>query len=236
MQNGAERTHTVAVGEFEGPLGLLLELVERNRLEVTAISVAQITESYLERIRALGDQPPEELSEFLQLGARLLYIKSLALLPAESQTEQGEELTRLSLELEEYRRMQTAARELSRRSSVAESWHRGSTERLEPHELPPPTIDLEQLAAAFSRALRRSEPVRATGIIREHVSLEEMTTRLNERLKNSSFDLKELLDSCRDRAEIIVAFLALLEQIRVGAVRVTQDGQFTPIIVGSVRA
>lgn len=236
MQNGAERTHTVAVGEFEGPLGLLLELVERNRLEVTGISVAQITESYLERIRALGDRPPEEISEFLGLGARLLYIKSLALLPAESQTEQGEEISRLSLELEEYRRMQTAARELSKRSSVAESWHRGATERLEPHELPPPKIDLEQLADAFSRALLRSEPARAVGVIREHVSLEEMTTRLKEQLKHSTFDLRDFLASCRDHAEIIVAFLALLEQIRAGSVRVTQDGQFAPIIVENVRA
>src|SRR6266576_329653 len=109
-------THTVAVGEFEGPLGVLLELVERNRLEVTAISVSQITEDYLDRIKQLGDRPPEELADFLQLGARLLYIKSLALLPADSAAEQGEELTQLSLELEEYRRIQLAARELARRT------------------------------------------------------------------------------------------------------------------------
>jgi segregation and condensation protein A len=221
-------THTVAVGEFEGPLGVLLELVERNRLEVTAISVAQITEDFLDRIGGLEDRPPEELADFLQLGARLLYIKSLALLPADSRQEQGEELARLSLELEEYRLMQTAASGLAR-LAADRSWHRQMTERLESHELPPPKLALEQLADAFTKALAHSEPVREVGIVREHVTLEEMTRRIRDRLGHGPFDLGVLLEECRGQHELIVAFLALLELVRAGVVRARQDGQFAGI-------
>jgi segregation and condensation protein A len=223
-------THTVAVGEFEGPLGILLDLVERGRLEVTAISVADITAGYLERIKALDNHSPEELSEFLQLGARLLYIKSLALLPQESAAEQDEEIRQLNLELEEYHRMQVAARELARRGP-AHTWQRGTTERLAPNELPLPTIELPQLAEAFTRALRRMEPAPKTGVIRPHLSLETVVQRLRHRLESGSYNLQQLLDDCRDRLEVIVTFLALLELVRDGQARVVQAGQFDPITV-----
>ncbi|HEY2004671.1 MAG TPA: ScpA family protein [Candidatus Saccharimonadia bacterium] len=223
-------THTVAVGEFEGPLGILLDLVERGRLEVTAISVAEITENYLGRIKQLGPSSPEALSEFLQLGARLLYIKSLALLPQPASEEQTEELRQLNLELEEYSRLQAAARELARRGSLR-SWHRTATDTLPPQELPLPKIELSQLAEAFTRALKRLEPERSVGVIQHHVSLETVSHRIREHLGRGSFDLQSLLDNCHDRLEAIVTFLALLELIREGAAQVTQANQFAPINV-----
>jgi segregation and condensation protein A len=223
-------THTVAVEQFEGPLGILLDLVEKGRLEVTSISVAHITADYLERIKQLGDRSPEELAEFVQLGARLLYIKSLALLPQSSETEQGEELRQLNMELAEYRRMQAAARELARRTS-ARSFQRTATERLAASDLPLPSLELTELSAAFTRALKRMEPAPARGVIKSHVSIETVTANLKRRLKDGRFDLQELLDACRDRYEVIVTFLALLEMVRDDAVRVVQGSQFEPIMV-----
>lgn len=223
-------THNVAVGEFEGPLGILLDLVERGRLEVTAISVAEITENYLARIKELGSDSPEALSEFLQLGARLLYIKSLALLPQPASDEQTEELRQLNLELEEYSRIQAAARELGRRGSLR-TWHRTATITLPPQELPLPELELTQLAEAFTRTLKRLEPERPIGVIRRHLSLESVSNQIRSRLAQGGFTLQELLDDCRDRLEVIVTFLALLELIRGGTARVTQANQFEPINV-----
>jgi segregation and condensation protein A len=223
-------THTVAVGEFEGPLGILLDLVERGRLEVTAISVAEITTGYIERVKQLGDRSPEELSEFLQLGARLLYIKSLALLPQESSPQQGEELRQLNLELEEYRRMQLAARELTKRGG-ARTWRRLATRRLDPHELPIPALELPQLAEAFTRALRRMEPAAPRGVIRDHTTLEQVAAKLGARLRQGGFELQEIIDECRDRLDVILTFLALLEIVRDGTARVVQASQFEPIMV-----
>jgi segregation and condensation protein A len=166
----------------------------------------------------------------VQLGARLLYIKSLALLPRESAAEQADELRQLNLELEEYRRMQWAARQLSRRAHTR-SWHRATTERLAAADLPLPDIELPELAEAFSRALKRLEPVQAKGVIRAHVSLETITARLHSRLATGSFDLQSVIDACRDRFEVIITFLALLELIHAGTARVVQAGQFDPITV-----
>ena len=80
-------TPTVTVPNFEGPLGLLLELVEHGELEVTAIAVGTITRQYLDRLSGMSELGRQDLAQFLELGARLVYIKSLALLPGISATE-----------------------------------------------------------------------------------------------------------------------------------------------------
>jgi segregation and condensation protein A len=223
-------THTVAVRNFEGPLALLLELVERNQLPVTDISVAAITTQYLERIHALKDQDPSHVSEFLQLGARLLYIKSLALLPRESAAEQAQELAQLNLELDEYRRYQAAARTLGRLSQER-SWSRPVVSRLPASQLPLPELDIRQLTAAFERTLQQLEPAREQAVIAPHLSQQEMASRLKTRLRQGGFELQELLRELRGRLEIVVTFLALLELMRAGTARLTQDGQFAPISV-----
>jgi segregation and condensation protein A len=227
-------THTVSVGEFEGPLGLLLELVERNKLEVTAISVAKITSDYLERVKQLGDQSPESLSEFLQLGARLLYVKSLALLPGETAEERTMELARLTAELEDYRRFQHAARALARHAATR-TWERPITEHLATADLPLPELSLSQLSEAFTAALRRTTPAPPVGIIPQHISLDATMAKLHRQLA-AGFELRTLLATCDNRLEIIVTFLALLELIRSGAARVGQAGQFDPIVVEAAHA
>lgn len=228
-------THTVAVQEFEGPLGLLIELVERNQLAVTEISVAAITAQYLERIRQLGDQDPDQLSEFLQLGARLLYIKSLALLPRESAIEQAEELAKLNLELDEYRRYQAAARALAQRGSEG-SWARPVVSRLAPADLPLPTVTIAELAEAFGRALRRMEPARPEQTLSRHLTQADMAAALRRRLKAGSFTLESLLADLHNRLEVIVTFLAVLELMRDGELQLAQTGQFSPITVEPTRA
>jgi len=227
-------THTVAVGEFEGPLGVLLELVERNQLEVSQVSVGRITTDYLDRVHSLGDVSPEDLSEFLQLGARLLYIKSLALLPQADAGEQSRELELLTLELAEYRRFQTAAKYLAGRSHLR-TWTRPALPPRPAAELPLPNIALDQLADAFSRALKLAPVAPPSAVIKQHLSLETVTSKLRDRLPGG-FDLHTAIEACRDRLEIVVTFLAVLELVRSGAATVTQAGQFEPVRVEAAHA
>jgi segregation and condensation protein A len=227
-------SHTIAVGEFEGPLGVLLELVERNKLEVSAISVGQITSEYLAYVRSLTRGSAEDLSEFLQLGARLLYIKSLALLPQDSAEQQASELQQLSLELAEYRRFQEAARNLGALATQA-TWPRPVVTRLDPGELPLPDIQLTQLAEAFTQALRRTQKPTLTTIQTPHLSLETVTRRLHKLLPGG-FNLQTVIDSCNNRLEIVVTFLATLELVRSGAAKLTQASQFEPILVEPLHA
>ena len=227
-------SHTVAVGEFEGPLGVLLELVERNQLEVTEISVGRITAAYLDQIRQLHQASTEDLSEFIQLGARLLYIKSLALLPQAPTDEQAGELRKLQLELEEYRHFQQAARTLAARSAN-HTWSRPVSPQLSTSELPFPQIKLDQLADAFTRALKLAPPAIPTAIIRRHLSLDTVLTKLRTLLPEG-FELHTIIEQCHDRLEIVVTFLAILELMRNGDAHVTQKGQFDPIRVEAARA
>jgi segregation and condensation protein A len=228
-------THTVAVGEFEGPLGLLLELVERRKIEVSSISVGELTATYLKQVDALQSRTPEELSEFLVLGARLVYIKSLALLPQDSRLEQGEELRQLNLELDEYKRMQEAARKLST-LSARRTWSHPMTERLATHDLPFPDVNMKQLMEAFTRALARTRPAKPATILKPNISLAVVVDRLRKLLDNGPIQLQPIIDACGDRLEIIVTFLALLEILKNGSARVTQNGQFSSIMVEALHA
>jgi segregation and condensation protein A len=221
--------HTVAVEEFEGPLGVLLDLINRDKLEVSNVSVGTITSAYLEKVRHLDDITAEDLSEFLQLGARLLYIKSLALLPQTAEAEQTRELEQLSLELAEYRRYQAAARYLASRTSL-QTWSRPAAPRLGVSELPMPSLALNQLAEAFNRALKFALAAKPTAILSEHISIEVIAKELSRRLKEG-FDLQSVIERCHNRLEIVVNFLALLELVRSGKARVVQVSQFEPIRV-----
>lgn len=227
-------SHTVAVGQFEGPLGVLLELIERRKLEVSSVSVGQITSEYLARVRSLQPASVDDLTEFLQLGARLLYIKSLALLPKTSAEEQTQELQQLSIELAEYRRIQAGAKLLADRSNER-TWQRPISPRIGPSELPMPDIALDTLAEAFTRALKFAPVAPEKAVIKPHLTLDSVTTRLRK-LLSDGFALHTVIEGCQNRLEIIVTFLALLELVKDGSARVSQSNQFEPILVEPARA
>lgn len=227
-------SHTVAVGQFEGPLGLLLDLVERQKLSVSDIAVGAITSEYLARVQELEAASVDDLSEFLQLGARLLYIKSLALLPSSADGEEVNELAQLQAELTEYRRFKAAATLLAERATRRRTWERPAARALAAADLPLPNISLEQLAAAFSSALKAVPAAEPATIIRPHLSLEKVTAALHRRLAGG-FDLADIIADCHDRLEVIVTFLAVLELVRGGAATISQDSQFDPIRVEAAR-
>jgi segregation and condensation protein A len=224
-------TPNVIVGSFEGPLSLLLELVERNQLEIASISVADITTQYLERVRSLTSLEPTELSEFLRLGARLVYIKSANILPQGTSRTPDEELRRINLELDEYRAIRVAARALAERSNQR-SWERPVGERLPLEEWPWPRLELAQLTTALNQ-LHESDQntLKATpepDLMRGRLRLSDVIHTLRGRLADG-FELPTRNNI--DRIELIITFLALLELIREGAARASQPQTFSPIQV-----
>lgn len=222
----------VAVGEFEGPLGLLLELVEKNQLEVTAISIGRITSDYLGRVRAKDSSTPEDLSDFISLGARLLYIKSLALLPGDTPVEQSQELRQLKRELETYKAFQQAAKQLA--ESTGSTRPRRAARRAATPTIPN-NLKLEDLAQAFTAALKLVPAMPTRTLQAPHVTLEAASKKLRTKL-SQPFNLQQAIDECANRLEIVVLFLALLELIRAGTAKVVQAGQFGAITVEPTRA
>jgi segregation and condensation protein A len=224
---------SIVLDQFEGPLGVLLDLVERHQLPVSEIAVSMITTQYLAYIATLDGLTPELLGDFLVLGSRLVYMKSLALLPTPEHDEQADEFRHLKTELEEYKRYQVVARQLSVYAQ-SPSWRRPGAIKSPPEELPLPEINLVDLAAAFQTALKRVVPPVPSQIIRARLSQTEILKRLETRLNRGSFSLHEMLSCMHDRLEVVLTFSALLELIRSGRSRVTQDGQFNPIMIEAV--
>jgi segregation and condensation protein A len=226
-------TPTVTVANFEGPLGLLLELVEDGKLEVTAIAVGTVTRQYLDRVSGMAELGRQDLAQFLELGARLVYIKSLALLPGSDDDETPlAELRQLNQELAEYRLFQAATQNL--RSRLAEgqrSYRRTTVPRLHGSQLPAPEIDLVQLGALFSEALERTKPAPQTVISNDHYDQAEIAERLYSETTKRQVLLNEVIAACHDRAEIIVTFLAILELVRGERVTVQQSRPFDDIVL-----
>ena len=222
-------TPTITVPNFEGPLGLLLELVEQGELEVTAISVAAVTRQYLDRVATLPDLSRADLAQFLELGARLVFIKSSALLPGQEtdETTPAAELRQLNRELAEYRQFQLATQHLRARLTQGHrSYERRNNQALPLGELPVPELNLVQLGQLFVAALKRTAPATATAITREHYDQIEIAEALWQRAGESTVKLSEVIADCHDRVEIIVTFLAVLELVRSGRVAVRQTAAF----------
>jgi segregation and condensation protein A len=225
---------SVAVEQFEGPLGLLLQHVEAGRVEVTSISVAYITREYLDHLKQLEGLSSEEVAEFARLGARLVYIKSLALLPPTTSPDQAEELEQLNLELKEYAALKAAATALADRQNLTLWSHPAAPVVKAAPGLP--VLPLEDLATAFQEALKRHTPnLPAAHHPAPHLTQQAVTRRLQARLAAGRVNLAELIDDCHSRLEIILTFMASLELLRAGQITMQQNRPFSPIVLEAAR-
>jgi segregation and condensation protein A len=219
----------VSLPQFEGPLDLLLHLVRSNDMDILNIEIRLVAKQYNEYLDRMRLLDLEVASEYLVLAATLAHIKSRLMVPSEP-TEPGEavedpraELTRALLEYERYKQ---AAEELAALES--------GRDLVFVRPGPPPAdlagvfmmkVDLTDLVAAFGRVLSRLEASEGFELIRrEDFPIENMMQRLRDLTESAGRILfSSLLDLCRTRLERVVAFLALLELVRMGQIEVWQS-------------
>lgn len=233
MEAGPPSGLTVNTPVFEGPLELLLALVEREEVDIFKVSLAKVTDGYLAELASREIPDPQEMVEFLWMAARLLLLKSIRLLPGETPTDEETELLgwedEVRQRLEEYRAYKDIAGELLERA-VQESF-----------AFPPPVrpveaggqeepLDVDFLVAAFNSVLARIPP-RPVVVTGRTWTLQEKLDLINDRLRHGPLELVELILECEDRLEAVITFVALLELIRRSAVRVRQKERFGPIHV-----
>jgi segregation and condensation protein A len=227
--------YTVTIPVYEGPLDLLLRLIEHAELDITAVSLAMVTDQYLTYIRQLEDAHADEISAFLVIAAKLIQIKSEALLPRPPMREAGEEdpAENLARQLRIYKRFKEIANELEQRD--LQGLH--TYLRLAPPPKVEGRLDLSEikltdlLEAARSTFLQgREKQSLGTVISAPRVTIRQRIAYISEALyksKNSSF--KTLVGSTSTRLEIVVTFLALLELIKRYRVSAQQDSLFGDI-------
>jgi segregation and condensation protein A len=224
---------TLSLPAFQGPLDLLLTLIERRRLEITDVSLAAVADQYLQAVRSLPEQDPDLLGEFLVIAARLLLLKSRALLPRPILEDEDEPLDDLAERLEEYRRFKEAAIELaSRFEAGARAFPHPS--RPEFREVQPELAPLEvETLAILWRAIshRRPAPAPAEEVTDPpRIKVDERLAWLRQRLaEQASLTWDEVAGQTLD--EVIATFLAVLEMIRGSELQVHQERCFGPIML-----
>ena len=230
--------------QFEGPLDLLLHLIEKNKVSIYDIPIAEITDQYLEYVSQMEREDLNVVSEFLVMAATLLDIKSRMLLPAEVNEEGEEEDPRAELveRLLEYKMYKYMAFELKDRELDAEKvFYKNPTMPKEVARYEPPVdldklldgLTLAKLQRIFESVMKRREdkvdPIRSNfGTIRqEPVSLEEkITSVMDYARKHRRFSFRAMLERQGDKLEVVVTFLAVLELMKIGKIHLTQEHLF----------
>lgn len=226
---------------YEGPLEVLLELIEKRKLLINDISLAQVTDEYLARVGAMPHLPVGETAEFVALAATLLLIKSRSLLPNLDLTdEESHDIKELEYRLALYQLLKDAARGLGELdlSYLPE----GSARELEPLFVPDPMVSVASLRSA-AQTLIDGFPSTLTlpkVEVKKIVSLEEMIDRMAERVSKAfRMSFKEFSGTSlsgpgrAERGEVIVGFLALLELVKQGIIKAEQGAHFGDITLES---
>ena len=230
--------------KFEGPLDLLLHLIDKNKVDIYDIPIVEITRQYLEYVNQMEREDLNIVSDFLVMAATLLDIKSRMLLPAKEDEEGEEEDPRAELvaRLLEYKRYKMMAQELLDLEEDAQGiLFKPPTVPKEVAKYEPP-VDLDQLLDGltlaklqriFEGVMKRQEdkvdPIRSSfgTIKKEPVSLEERVMDvLRFARKKRRFSFRQMLTRQGDKLEIVVTFLAVLELMKVGKLSLTQEHTF----------
>ncbi len=224
--------HQFKIERFEGPLDLLLQLIEREELPITEVSLAEVTDQYVEQLEH-ARVPPEELADFLVIAAKLLYIKSRLLVP--SLPLEAEEGISLEEQLRMYKEYVEASKGIEERLQAKRfSFSRERAPVVAGVFTPPVGVTPDRLAEVFREIISALEPIvrLPKAAIERAVSIEErihhLRTLLGEK-KRVSFGL--YLRSAKTSADVVVSFLAILELMKQGSIRVDQDGLFTDMTI-----
>ncbi len=229
------RRYNVATPVYEGPLDLLLQLIERAELDITRLSLALVTDQYLEHIRLLENLRAEEVSAFLVIASRLIQIKSEALLPRPPVREEGEEDPgeALARQLLAYKRFKEVAQGLGERESQGlRTYLRLAAPPKMEGVLDLTGVSLEDLVSAARRILVNpdSRPALRTVVTPSPVTIRQkigVIIRSLRQFGRSSF--RAILGSSLTRLDIVVTFLAMLELIKQRKVDARQEALFGEI-------
>lgn len=226
---------SIAAGEFQGPLEALLDLIEERRMSISDISLADVTDAYLSYVEKLPELPLGETAQFILVASTLLLIKSRTLLPtmqlSEDERDSVAELERRLARLQVIRKSAKLLRK---------DW--GRAPLLFPHRAPahapvfaPAEANVSTIAQTAIRIMNilpKPEDL-ARAVVAPVLALEDVIVKLKDRLTSAFKARFSELTKSKDRHEVIVYFLAMLELVRSGSASVTQERLFEDITIES---
>jgi len=227
--------YKVSTPVYEGPLDLLLQLIERAELDITKLALAQVTDQYLEHLRKLGERAAEDVSAFLVIAAKLLQIKSEALLPRPPVREIGEEdpAEALARQLLAYKRYKEIAKTLEEREAAGlRTYLRLASPPKVQGILDLSEFTLNDLVNSVKAAFIQTDnrPELKTVVSAPRITIRDRIRHIVTEIKvgkRSSF--RQLLGERRTRLEVVVTFLAMLELVKRHFLKAQQDTLFGDI-------
>ncbi len=233
-----EDSYKVRLEVFEGPMELLLHLIDKKKIDIYDIPIAELTGQYLAYLDEMTSYNIEVTSEFLVMAATLLQIKAKMMMPKTKEDDEEDEDPRAELvrRIIEYRRYKEVTEELSDMIVAQEKYCARPPAKLPEEKLPPNNLSVELLVEAFSTILK----------VKEEIAIPEvLVTREEFRIEDKMKDVLRLLQSAggeilfsdvfnlASRSELIIIFLAVLELIRNNEVIVRQKQNFSEIYIFS---
>ena len=232
------------IGDFEGPLDLLLHLIKKSKMEIFDIEISEITHQYLNYIKSMTDMNLDIASEYLVMASELIEMKSKKLLPKSEEKEEDEEvedpevvLKRRLVEYQKYKESTNVFRDLEKNRSsyytkAPESLKKYSLEKLENDG----SVDVYDLLDAFQKLLERQEfnKPKNTKIARKELSVKERIVKIRDILRvNKRVNFVELFDDF-SKPYVVVTFLSVLEMVKSREINIKQDNNFSDIYIERV--
>ena len=217
---------------FEGPFDLLLYLIRKQRLDLNEISVAAVTDQYMQYVEQIRAQNMELASDYLVMAADLMMIKSRLLLPVPV-TEEGEEeedpTARILREVAEYEKIQVAAQLLNALPTMGDGFWRGFVP-VDEDEEPEPEVLPQELARVWLTVVKNAGLKINHTVSRQELSIHEFMSAIIRRVEHDRFvSFDDLVQNHNTMQERVVSFLAILELSREGLISITQAAPYAPI-------
>ncbi len=230
---------SVKLADFEGPLELLLELIERRKLHISRVALAAVADDFVTFLQEHPEQTPGVLADFLFVASTLMLIKSASLLPKlELSENEITDMDELERRLRGYKILVAAAAQLRSLWLVRPIFSRPAIPA-QPIFSPPSNltqIDWPAIIRGLLRAIPATNTL-PTAAVRRVINLETAIARLSERIGRAlRLNFQQYVGDPKDKANIIVSFLGLLELVRRGAVTATQARQFANIEIETATA
>lgn len=227
-------TYQIKLEQFEGPLDLLLNLIEEEKLDITKVSLARVADQYLGYIKENKNIKLENLADFLSVASKLILIKSKALLPfLQFSEEEEEEIKDLSKQLEEYKKFKDVSMKIAELSGNGKfSFTREVFKGVGPLFYPPENINVFDLKKYFQLVLAEIPVIEKLEeeFVKEIMTLEEKINDLRLAIQErAEISFSELTSEAKEKVDIIVSFLAVLEMVKQKIIDVEQNDIFREI-------
>lgn len=233
METSTTSAFAIKTDTFEGPLELLIELVEKRKLFINDISLAEVTDEYMQTVSAMQELSLPNTAQFITLAATLLLIKSKSLLPVLDLTDEEEaSIEDLEERLKQYQQYRDAGLVLKQQFNTQPLYEPEYRPPRDPLFLPDEYCTLDSLTQSMQRVLHdlpKSDP-KPTATVRPTISLEEMMGKLQTRIEQQiQTRFSEIRTTETDQKNVIVGFLAILELFKQGDLIISQSKRFDDI-------